>query len=124
MIFALLLLQSALDVPVRPGGSGFSRTPGLFEDVMFVLAVVFGLMIVLLIWAKYFRKTSRHHTGPRVSHRVIEGEISGGEGGSRHHHHHHRHRRHRRDHRPRNPTLAETGGLPPPRPQDQAPPSA
>ncbi len=72
------------------------------------------------------------------------------ETGHHHHHHHHRHsdnqghgasdeagqiadssglqkrrkwRRRRRDHRPRNPTLAETGGLPPLRSQAQPPSS-
>ncbi|MCX8107768.1 MAG: hypothetical protein N3G20_03080, partial [Verrucomicrobiae bacterium] len=38
-------------------------------------------------------------------------------------HRRHRRRRRRREHRPRNPTLAETGGLPPPRQTDQLPPS-
>ena len=32
-------------------------------------------------------------------------------------------RRRRRDHRPRNPSLAEAGGLPPVRPEDSAPPA-
>ena len=32
-----------------------------------------------------------------------------------------RKRRRRRDHRPRNPSLDKTGGLPPPRPDDQLP---
>ena len=36
--------------------------------------------------------------------------------------HRRRKRRRRREHRPRNPTLAETGGLPPVRPEDQPPP--
>ena len=35
-----------------------------------------------------------------------------------------RHRRHRRrEHRPRNPSLAETGGLPSKRPEDEPPPA-
>ena len=34
------------------------------------------------------------------------------------------HKRKRRHHRPRNPTLAETGGLPPPRRDGPPPPSA
>lgn len=119
MIFALLHLEA--EIPIRPSTSGFGRTPGLFEDVMLVLGVVFCLLIALLFWAKYIRKRSRHRSDPHVSHRVIEADGGGGHGGSTHHHH--SHRRHRRDHRSRNPTLAETGGLPPPRSQDQAPPS-
>jgi len=35
-----------------------------------------------------------------------------------------RRRRRRRDHRPRNPSLAESGGLPPPRAEDAPPPGA
>ena len=42
-------------------------------------------------------------------------------GGTLHHREHrHRHRK-RREHRPRNPTLAQTGGLPPRRPEDETP---
>jgi len=89
---------------------------------MLIMGVIFLLLILLLFWARYLRKRSRHHSNPRVSYRVIEGVGAGSEAGS--HHHHRRHRRHRRNHRPRNPTLSETGGLPPPRPEDQPPPSA
>jgi hypothetical protein len=120
--FALLYFQAPLEVPGQPGASPIGRTPGMLGDVMLVMGAIFCLLMVLLFWAKHLRRRSRHHFSSRVSSRVIEGEGAGGEGGSPHHHH--RHRRHRRDHRPRNPTLAETGGLPPPRPEDQAPPSA
>jgi len=83
------------------------------------LAVFGAILVVVLLsvlWAVYFRKRRRHH-----SHH------------SRHHHHRQpgaeaqpaesteqsslrkrrKWRRRRRDHRPRNPTLAETGGMPP-----------
>lgn len=96
------------------------------------LAILFGaialLTSVLVIWAVYLRKKrrSRH----------------------RHHRHHHDHsqsgpatenpastdpaaadkprrrRRRRRDHRPMNPTLAQTGGLPPVRQEQPPTPSA
>jgi len=122
VIFALLYFQTPLEIPGQPGSSPF-RTHGTLEDVMLVMAVIFCLLLVLLFWAKYLRKRSRHHSSGRVDSHVIEGEGAGSEGGS-HHHRHRRHRRHRRNHRPRNPTLAETGGLPPPRPEDHPPPSA
>ena len=95
--------------------------------------IIFGsiglVTLLLLLWAVFFRKSRhRHH--------------------SHHHHHHHQHhtpspgevsvapqnesaaappekrrrRRHSHHHRPRNPTLAETGGLPPIRPE--SPPDA
>jgi type VI protein secretion system component VasK len=89
---------------------------GSTREVFLVLGAIIAVTSVLLIWALYFRKRRRHH--------------------SHHHHHHHhsssessalgttpaesgqesrrrRRRRRRREHRPRNPTLAETGGLPP-----------
>lgn len=72
-----------------------------------------GLLTVLaLVWAVYFRRRHRHH-----------------------HHHHHSapnanaeparekgRRRRRREHRPRNPTLAETGGMPPVREEESSDP--
>ena len=88
------------------------------RELFLVLGVIVALALGILIWAAFIRKPGkrRHH--------------------KRHHHHHHSHepapvpgetqteadpgsrkrkwrRRRRRDHRPRNPTLAETGGLPP-----------
>ena len=90
--------------------------PGTREGLLIFSALVLVILLVV-IWAVYFRKPPR-----------------------RRHHHHHSHastrepklseteqdalsrkprkwRRRRREHRPRNPTLAETGGLPPVRPQ-------
>jgi len=62
----------------------------------FIMTGVFALVAIgALIWVLYFRKTRRRHR--------------------RKHHHH-------REHRAINPTLAETGGLPPARPPD--PPGA
>ena len=58
----------------------------------FIMVGVFALIATgALIWAFYFRKTRRKHR------------------------HKHRHRRGRRS---VNPTLAQTGGLPPPRPPE------
>ena len=58
----------------------------------FIMAGVFVLVATgALIWVFYFRRKRRKH---------------------RHRHHHHRERR------PVNPTLAQTGGLPPPRPSE------
>jgi hypothetical protein len=99
-----------------PASKGW-RAEGQF-DVFVVIGAVALIAVLALIWAVAIRKPRRHH----------------------HHHHHHqssrqwgmnpdadldgrtgqhgkpaetRHRRRRRDHRSRNPTLAETGGLPP-----------
>lgn len=90
--------------------------PGMREALL-VTGALLAVIFLILIWAIFLRKPSR-----------------------RHHHHHHGHhrspapapktaadatsdetfspkrrrwRRRRREHRPRNPTLSETGGLPP-----------
>jgi len=95
-----------------------------FRELVYIVAAIAGITLVLLIWAAFIRRKSRRHH-------------------SHHHHHHHhepkpaeatgvtsneeepaqpgRRRRRRRSnhrHRPRNPTLAETGGLPPVRSED------
>lgn len=91
------------------------------KELLILLGAVGLVTLLLVLWAVYIRKAPRRHS---------------------HNHHHHRHhsedqdntsnvtqdpetegnsepryrrkrRRRRREHRPRNPTLAETGGLPP-----------
>jgi hypothetical protein len=78
---------------------------------------VTALAVVALIWATCFRKTKRRH---RLEHRAPNGwgknpkteepllVVTTSS----------RRRKRRREHRPRNPTLAETGGMPPLRTDD------
>jgi len=84
--------------------------------------------LAFFIWAVFIRK--RRPADPRL--KVIEpGPVtdSDPDDSAQHHHHHHHGRRHRRHkkHRSqsryhhRNPTLAETGGLPPVRPDGELP---
>lgn len=120
MILALLQLQTSVEAPVRPGASGLGRMPGMMHDILIIVGVGLVLTLLLMFWAKYIRRRSRHHSDPRVTYRVVE---AGGDGGGGSRKRRHRHRRRRRDHRTRNPTLAETGGLPPSRPEDEVPPS-
>lgn len=104
--------------PVRPGGGGgLGKLPGLGTDILAIVGAGIFVFVVLMIWAVYFRKKPREGPSPsRVSYRVREdGNIEEQAGHKR------RHRRRRKEHRGRNPTLAETGGLPPPRPQDVPP---
>ena len=89
-----------------------------------LLGVIFAVVVGLFVWAFIFRKRR-----PAGAHRgVLEPGSTADDGKPvAPHRHHHRHRRqHRRRHRHswqnhRNPSLHETGGLPPPRPEDQAP---
>jgi hypothetical protein len=111
-------------------GKGWAA--GAHLDILVVVGALGLIVLLVLIWAVAIRKPHRrHHHHDHHDHH------------DHHHHHHHRdhqesdpstvnpaagfddqegdgempgepRRRHRhRDHRPRNPTLAETGGLPP-----------
>jgi len=100
--------------------------PGLV-DLFIVLGAVVLVALVVFFWVFLFRKDGKRRR--------------------KHHHHHHHHRksyreelqknasgikefirqrrrRHHHEHRPINPTLAQTGGLPPLRDADQPPPPA
>ncbi len=92
-----------------------TKTTGLvFRDIVLIGAAVLALSVVLLFWARrYVRHGRRHRHEHRDSALPDERPPT--------HHHRHRHRHHRRHHSQpaggRNPTLAETGGLPPVRSQ-------
>lgn len=103
---------------------GWNRVPGTLQDVVAIFGAGLFLLAVLLVWARYFRKRphsgsghDRHHQRHHEE-RTSESESDDDEGGQRRH----RRKRRRREHRSRNPTLAETGGLPPPRTQDHSQP--
>jgi hypothetical protein len=95
-------------------------------EIMQALTIILVMFVVSLsafIWAAFFRKPRRHHhhhhrRSPRPSDGAPENRtaeklppVS-------------RRKRFRREHRPRNPTLAEAGGLPPERADEPGPPSA
>ena len=113
----ILIWLADVDLEDLPGSKGWPADAQL--DVFVVIGAVALIILLALIWAVAIRKPRRRH---------------------HHHHHHHqgshqwgmnpdadlddeagqddkpaetRRRRRRRDHRSRNPTLSETGGLPP-----------
>ena len=86
--------------PAIPTIDGVSRNT--LSGFIPVLLVTLAVVALVVIWAVFLRRTPRD---PRD--RVLTDESRSSE---------HRRRRHRRrEHRPTNPTLAETGGLPPPK---------
>src|SRR6266404_5286157 len=95
--------------------------PGTREGLLVFTALVL-VILLSVIWAVYFRKPRRRH------HRHYHAEPSTREAPAREPEDDslspksRRTRRRRREHRPRNPTLAETGGLPPAR--SEVPPDA
>jgi hypothetical protein len=148
------LLAANIELGIKgAAGTPLDKGAGLvLGDVLLVLGAVLTVSLVLVVWAKYLRR-SKHHSHHHHHHRrsgedlapvarvtsAVEpaGESSpnpsfppseeaaadSDESTSRHHHRHRRRRIRRREHRPRNPTLAETGGLPPIRDPEMPPPS-
>lgn len=92
-------------------GEGFST-----RDLLLALTVVLLLAFALFGWVYFrYRKKADQQDEQRLSQMTRANESSEPERIRR------RKRRRRRDHRPRNPSLGQTGGLPPPRPDDQLP---
>lgn len=92
------LIAEVPKLPTTVDGVDWQMLSGITPVIL-----VIGLLVVALVaWALFLRR------GPRNSRArlLTEDEPSSGR----------RRRRHRRrEHRPTNPTLAETGGLPPPK---------
>lgn len=112
----LILAQTLLPSDVMPSGRWMGLT---FKELLILFGALAAVTLLLVLWAVYFRKRSRshshhhHHHGdsPEATNPVNDSLASAsGVSGDRRYR---RKRRRRREHRPRNPTLAETGGLPP-----------
>jgi ABC-type transport system involved in cytochrome bd biosynthesis fused ATPase/permease subunit len=94
-----------------------------WTDFFILLGTILLVTLAILVWALVFRKGGRryqhhhhhHHAGSREESEKSAGGIK--ELVQRHQHHR------RREHRLVNPTLAETGGLPPIRGEETPPPS-
>lgn len=113
-------LAQGVTTPQIPGAAR-TTPPLLSRDAAMILAIAGGLALLLFIWAFFLRK--RRHPDPHM--RVIQDSpIPGPNNSNNHRRRHGRRRHHRRQHShemKRNPTLQETGGLPPPRPESEAP---
>ncbi len=97
--------------------------PQIFgTDVTLILAVALVLAALLFFWAFFLRKRPKTVRGSIVVKRADKhSSESHGSSGRR------KHRKRRADHPSnwgRNPTLSETGGLPPPKPEEPESPSA
>jgi hypothetical protein len=85
--------------------------------VLITLLLLALIVMAVFIWAAFVRDPSRRrHHHHRHHSTTWEQPANDGKHG------HHRHRRKRPRDMPRNPTLAETRGLPPVRPEPQEPP--
>ncbi len=116
----LLLAQIDVDEVLPPRGN---RGSFRFDDTMVIVGAALGVALLLFLWAYFIRRgrNRRSRTLHRSGVRPGDQEHSSGFFTGRR-----RRRRRRRsnpDERPRNPTLGETGGLPPPRPDEPIAPS-
>ena len=87
------------------------------KERLILLTAIALITVPVLVWAVFFRKTRRrehgHHHSHHHSYDSAEPAAEDAEGDSKALHRRRKWRRPRRQHRLRNPTLAETGGLPP-----------
>ena len=99
--------------PLNPTGPVARTTGLLFKDVLVIIATGLVLGLLLLLWARHYvkRKKHHHHHDRKVASHSLPA-VSDQDDEAEPHHHGRRRRKRRREHRSRNPTLAETGGLP------------
>jgi hypothetical protein len=118
MNIPLLLAQIEMEDPVR----GWTSANSGVRDALIIFGALLAVSLLLFFWVSFIRKSRRrsrsryYHAPAAVAPPAQTSEhkrplFSSG-----------RRRRRRREHRPRNPTLAETGGLPPQRVHDSSPP--
>ena len=107
-----------IELPAPTPSSG--KLPSfVLSDLLLVLALSLVLAGVIIFWALFIRKPKDARTDPMKSHRpIILEEAKENDQKSRRR----RRKKRRREHRARNPTLSETGGLPPTRTQESAEP--
>jgi hypothetical protein len=117
----LLVSSSTLAVAELFPDAG--RKHSTLRDLLLVLGCLGALSVGLLLWAAFIRKPRRHSSGHSHHSHDLSRTAAAAEPGSQPHRRRHRHRRRRRgSHYPQNPTLAQTGGLPPVR-RDEPPAS-
>lgn len=130
VLTAIMAAAAGVD-PLAPEGGFFNLST---MEGKVVLGAIVLVVLGLGIWGIYAllapskshrhrRRRHRHHSHSDHEHETddapdtvdssVDDEESSGDEESHSHGHRHRRRRRRREHRPRNPTLAETGGLPP-----------
>ena len=92
------------------------------RDILIVLSVGLTVGFVLGAYIYFrFRKKRKAADTQRVGRKVLSSSAVSDSEEDSGEHRRVRKRRRRRDHRPRNPSLQQTGGLPPPRPDDELP---
>jgi ABC-type nickel/cobalt efflux system permease component RcnA len=141
-LFYLLGAGGEFDL-LKPDGAFGRSTVLQLTDILLIIGAGLALAALLVLWAVYWRKAKRHKRHHHHHHKNHQPEAAEkrelvaepvehtsanaeeedeGPEERLHGHQHHRRRIRRREHRHRNPTLAETGGLPPMRDPNAPPP--
>ncbi|HEY6169921.1 MAG TPA: hypothetical protein VI454_17915 [Verrucomicrobiae bacterium] len=99
-------------------GQGSGRSVEFWLDFGIIVGAAFVVTVGFVIWAKFFRKRRRRRSSKAIQIMGNDHERDDSE-----EEHSRRHRRHGHGERytKRNPTLAQTGGLPPLRPDPDEP---
>jgi len=110
-----------------PQPLSFFKNPGSSAgEVLLLVGIFVGVALVIFLWAAYARRPCKmHHVYSHLHQSDDHGKSSRRRkrsGSSRLFGRKHRRRRSHEKERPINPTLAQTGGLPP-RHEEQRPPS-
>jgi hypothetical protein len=116
------------DVAPEEVVASFQRMDPATREALIICAALAGVITLVFLWVLFVkipagkkgRRRKHHHHSPSVSESrdaATDSNKSEADQGRR------KWRRRRREHRPRNPTLAETGGLPPIRSEGQPPPA-
>ena len=101
---------AGLDLP------GSSKVPRLVaSDLILIIGLAALLFGAVVSWAVFVRGP-RKHPSERTSPKLAAKPVVADDGRRKK-----KKRLRRRDHRQRNPTLSQTGGLPPPRDPEEAP---
>ena len=109
------------------GGPIEKVTGLLMGDAVLIVWSSLGILLLLMFWAKFIRnrKTKKKESDARRVYRSSEEsrseaeELAESEESEAEQRRRFKYRWKRRTHRKRNPTLAETGGLPPARPESE-----
>jgi hypothetical protein len=95
-------------IEVRDAVVSWQKLSDTTRDAILIFGTLTLVVLIMVIWAIYFRKRRRDRSH---DYEYPSGSANGEASSQKRR----KWRRRRRDHRPRNPTLAETGGLPPAR---------
>ena len=102
--------------------SGWKKMSSGMREFLTIAGAISLVTLIMFVWAIFIRKRGKRRRAqsqkPSQPRTLAQAAATPGQNGAgnlvpKQQHRRHRRRRRRREHRPRNPTLADTGGLPP-----------